>query len=43
MRVGFALGNIGPIGKIENLIRTAQRAKALRPTACGRSNGCCGR
>lgn len=29
MRVGFALGNIGPIGTMDNLIRIAQRAEAL--------------
>jgi len=29
MRVGFALGNIGPIGTAANLIRIAQRAEAL--------------
>ncbi len=29
MRVGFALGNIGPIGTAENLIKIAQRAEAL--------------
>ncbi len=29
MRVGFALGNIGPIGTVANLIRIAQRAEAL--------------
>src|SRR3989442_5177598 len=29
MRVGFALGNIGPIGTAENLVRIAQRAEAL--------------
>jgi probable F420-dependent oxidoreductase len=29
MRVGFALGNIGPISTADNLIRIAQRAEAL--------------
>jgi len=29
MRVGFALGNIGPIGTMDNLLRIAQRAEAL--------------
>jgi len=29
MRVGFALGNIGPIGTAENLMKIAQRAEAL--------------
>lgn len=29
MRVGFALGNIGPIGSTENLVKIAQRAEAL--------------
>jgi probable F420-dependent oxidoreductase len=29
MRVGFAVGNIGPIGTAENLVRIAQRAEAL--------------
>jgi probable F420-dependent oxidoreductase len=29
MQVGFALGNIGPIGTPENLLRIAQRAEAL--------------
>ena len=29
MRVGFALGNIGPIGTAENLLKIAQRAEAL--------------
>jgi len=29
MRVGFALGNIGPIGTAENLVKIAQRAEAL--------------
>jgi probable F420-dependent oxidoreductase len=29
MRVGFALGNIGPIGSPENLVKIAQRAEAL--------------
>jgi len=29
MRVGFALGNIGPIGTAENLIKIGQRAEAL--------------
>ncbi|HET9488961.1 MAG TPA: LLM class F420-dependent oxidoreductase [Methylomirabilota bacterium] len=29
MRAGFALGNIGPIGTAENLVRIAQRAEAL--------------
>ncbi len=29
MRVGFAIGNIGPIGTAANLIRIAQRAEAL--------------
>jgi probable F420-dependent oxidoreductase len=29
MRVGFALGNIGPIGSPENLLKIAQRAEAL--------------
>ena len=29
MRVGFALGNIGPIGSAENLVKIAQRAEAL--------------
>jgi probable F420-dependent oxidoreductase len=29
MRVGFALGNIGPIGTAENLVTIAQRAEAL--------------
>jgi alkanesulfonate monooxygenase SsuD/methylene tetrahydromethanopterin reductase-like flavin-dependent oxidoreductase (luciferase family) len=29
MRIGFAVGNIGPIGTGENVIRIAQRAEAL--------------
>ena len=29
MRVGYAVGNIGPIGTAENLVRIAQRAEAL--------------
>jgi probable F420-dependent oxidoreductase len=29
MRVGFAVGNIGPIGTADNLVRIAQRAEAL--------------
>jgi alkanesulfonate monooxygenase SsuD/methylene tetrahydromethanopterin reductase-like flavin-dependent oxidoreductase (luciferase family) len=29
MRVGFALGNIGPIGTAQNLVRIAQHAEAL--------------
>jgi probable F420-dependent oxidoreductase len=29
MRVGFALGNIGPIGQTENLLKIAHRAEAL--------------
>jgi probable F420-dependent oxidoreductase len=29
MRLGFALGNIGPIGTAENVVRIAQRAEAL--------------
>jgi alkanesulfonate monooxygenase SsuD/methylene tetrahydromethanopterin reductase-like flavin-dependent oxidoreductase (luciferase family) len=29
MRVGFALGNIGPIGTMDNLIKIAERAEAL--------------
>jgi probable F420-dependent oxidoreductase len=29
MRVGFALGNIGPIGTPQNLVKIAQRAEAL--------------
>src|SRR5262245_18922377 len=29
MRVGFALGNIGPIGTAENLVTIARRAEAL--------------
>jgi len=29
MRVGFALGNIGPIGTAENLVKIAQHAEAL--------------
>ncbi len=29
MRVGFALGNIGPIGTPENLVKIAQRAETL--------------
>jgi hypothetical protein len=29
MRVGFALGNIGPIGTAQNLVKIAQRAEAL--------------
>src|SRR5438876_11353525 len=29
MRVGLALGNIGPIGTAENLIKIGQRAEAL--------------
>ncbi len=29
MRVGFALGNIGPIGTPDNIVRIAQRAEAL--------------
>jgi alkanesulfonate monooxygenase SsuD/methylene tetrahydromethanopterin reductase-like flavin-dependent oxidoreductase (luciferase family) len=29
MRVGFALGNIGPIGSPDNLVKIAQRAEAL--------------
>jgi hypothetical protein len=29
MRVGVALGNIGPIGAAQNLVRIAQRAEAL--------------
>ncbi len=29
MRVGFALGNIGPISTAENLVKIAQRAEAL--------------
>jgi hypothetical protein len=44
MRVGFALGNIGPIGTAENLIKIARRAlKPWRMTACGQWSGCCGR
>jgi probable F420-dependent oxidoreductase len=30
MRVGFAVGNVGPIGTAENVLRIAQRAEALR-------------
>lgn len=30
MRIGFAVGNIGPIGTAENLVKIAQRAEALR-------------
>jgi hypothetical protein len=29
MRVGFALGNIGPIGTTDNLIKIAERGEAL--------------
>jgi probable F420-dependent oxidoreductase len=29
MRVGFALGNIGPIGTADNIVKIAQRAEAL--------------
>jgi alkanesulfonate monooxygenase SsuD/methylene tetrahydromethanopterin reductase-like flavin-dependent oxidoreductase (luciferase family) len=29
MRAGFAVGNIGPIGTAENLVKIAQRAEAL--------------
>jgi alkanesulfonate monooxygenase SsuD/methylene tetrahydromethanopterin reductase-like flavin-dependent oxidoreductase (luciferase family) len=29
MRVGFALGNIGPIGTAEHLVKIAQHAEAL--------------
>ena len=29
MRVGFAVGNIGPIGTMDNLIKIAERAEAL--------------
>lgn len=30
MRVGFALGNIGPIGTADNIVKIAQQAEALR-------------
>jgi hypothetical protein len=29
MRVGFALGTVGPIGSPENLVKIAQRAEVL--------------
>ena len=37
MRVGFALGNIGPIGTMDNLIKIAERAEALAYGSRGRS------
>ena len=44
MGVGFALGNIGPIGTAENLVKIAQRAEALAydslwTPASGRGSG----
>ena len=29
MRVGFAIGNVGPLGTMDNLIKIAERAEAL--------------